>query len=133
MRCRRGGPNTQRSEVQGVWREEDEMDGQTWAGLRMSSEQGRFRPSGQGGYVGSEGSAPSSGPPVWSSPVTCWRSSPGSEASESAELSFPFYLIFTNLSLITCGQRLLTELGISEPHRSSVRRELYREKTFTPR
>ena len=48
MRCRRGGPNTQRSEVQGVWREEDEMDGQTWAGLRMSSEQGRFRPSGQG-------------------------------------------------------------------------------------
>lgn len=45
---RGGGPNTQRSEDGGVWREEDEMDGQAWAGLRMRSEQGRFRPSVRG-------------------------------------------------------------------------------------
>lgn len=85
-----------------------------------------------GGLCGQRGQCPPSGSPVWWSPAPCWLSSPGSEASESAELSFPFYLIFTSLSLITCGQRLRTGPGRSEPHRSSVRREPYREKIFTP-
>lgn len=81
-----------------------------------------------GGLCGQRGQCLLSGSPVWLSPATCWLSSPGSEVSESAEPSFPFYLIFTNLSLITCGQRLRTGLGRSEPYRSSVRKEPYREK-----
>lgn len=72
--------------------------GSGWAGSREDS--GPL----SGRLHGSKGSAPSSGPPVWLSPATCWLASPGSEASESVALSFPFYLIFTNLSLITCGQ-----------------------------
>lgn len=63
-RCRRGGSNTQRSEDRGVWRQEDEMDGQAWAGLRMSSEQGRFRPSVRGAMW-----AARAVPPVWFSSV----------------------------------------------------------------
>lgn len=63
-RCRRGGSNKHRSEDPGVWREEDKMDGQAWAGLQRSSEQGRFRPSIWGAVW-----AARAVPPVWLSSV----------------------------------------------------------------
>ena len=40
------------------------MDGQAWAGLRMSSEQGRFRPSVRGAMW-----AARAVPPIWFSSV----------------------------------------------------------------